>query len=135
MTVWLKATWRIERTLHERPTTFLLPLYSSTNLQLFTAIPGDGNLSGGVEAADYTLWANGFGAPDAAFQTGDYNGDGSTSAADYTLWANNFGIGVSAPSSSLDAVPEPSTFVLATVGIIGLFCYCRLRRREFAKTS
>ena len=111
------------------PVTFLLPLYSSTNLLLFTAIPGDGNLNGDVEAADYTLWANGFGAPDAAFQTGDYNGDGLTNAADYTIWANNFGMMVVAPESAAAAVPEPSTFLLAIVGIIGLCCYRRRRRR------
>ncbi len=58
------------------PTTFLVPLYSSTNPLLFTAIPGDGNLKGEVGAADYTVWANGFG-PGTVFTTGDDNGDGA----------------------------------------------------------
>ena len=112
------------------PVTFLLPLYSSTNLLLFTAIPGDGSLNGEVQAADYTLWANGFGSGTPSFTTGDYNGDGSTNAADYTIWANNFGMMVAAPeASAAAAVPEPSTFVLAIVGIIGLCCYRRRRNR------
>ncbi len=108
--------------------TFLLPLYSSTNLLLFTAIPGDGNLNGDVEAGDYTIWANNFATSTPAFTVGDYNGDGSVDAADYTLWANNFGMMVAAPSGPAAAVPEPSTFGLAIVGIIGLSCYRRRRR-------
>ena len=43
------------------------------NLRIVTALPGDGNLNGEVEAADYTIWANNFGsmvvAPDGAVQT------------------------------------------------------------------
>ena len=106
------------------PTTFLLPLYSSTNLLLFTAIPGDGNLSGEVEAADYTIWANGFG-PGTGFTDGDYNGNGSTDAADYTIWANNFGMMAVAPAALAEpvapnAVPEPSTLVLLFLGAIAL---------------
>ena len=66
---------------------------------------------------------------------GDGNDDGSVGPADYTIWVNGFGMSVSAPSSSPDAVPEPSTFVLATVGIIGLSCCCRRRRREFTNAS
>lgn len=101
-------------------TTFLLPLYSSTNLLLFTAIPGDGNLDGAVTASDYTLWANNFELPGTGFTTGDYNGDGFTTASDYTLWANNFGMMVASPVSTVATVPEPSTFVLLFVGAIAL---------------
>ena len=101
------------------PTTFLLPLYSSTNLVLFTAIPGDGNLDGSVGVADYTTWANGFG-PNTVFTEGDYNGDGATNAADYTTWANNFGMMAVAPSGAAAAVPEPSTLVLLLIGAIAL---------------
>ena len=114
------------------PVTFLLPLYSSTNLLLFTAIPGDGNLSGAVEAADYTLWANGFGSGTPTFETGDYNGDGSTDAADYTTWANNFGMMAAAPAGAPAAVPEPSTFVLAAIGFLGLNA---LRCRRFVSKT
>ena len=74
-----------------------MTIEDGSSLSLFAAIPGDGNLSGSVEAADYTLWADGFGLPGAQFTTGDYNGDGVTNAADYTLWADNFGLSTSAP--------------------------------------
>ena len=96
---------------------------------IFEPIPGDGNLSGEVEAADYTIWANSFGMVDPWFTDGDYNGDGSTDASDYTIWANNYGQMVAAPSGAPAAVPEPSTFLLAIVGIIGLCAYHRRRRR------
>ena len=89
------------------PVTFLLPLYSDTNLLLFTSIPGDGNLDGTVEAGDYTLWANEFGIGDE-FTDGDYNGDGTVGPADYTLWANNFGLMASAPALSVEALAEPA---------------------------
>ena len=51
-------------------------------------------------------------------------------AADYTLWANGFGMMVSTPETNAPAtVPEPSTFVLATIGLIGLSAFHRRRRR------
>ncbi len=38
-------------------------------------------------------------------------------AGDYTVWANNFGTTVAAPASASAAVPEPSTFLLAIIGL------------------
>ncbi len=55
--------------------------------------------------------------------------------ADYTLWANNFGQTVAAPSGPAAAIPEPSTLLLAIVGIIGLSAFRRRRRGQFRKTS
>ena len=83
------------------------------------------NRDGSVDAADYTVWANGFGTAEASYDDGDFSRNGSVDAADYTIWANEFGSVVMAPQ----AVPEPSTFLLAIVGIIGLSCYRRRRRR------
>ena len=108
---------------------YLLPISTSTDLTLRGFIPGDGNLNDTVDAADYTVWANGFGTAGADLTVGDYNGNGIVDAADYTLWANNFGQMVAAPAGPAAAVPEPSTFLLAIVGIIGLSC-CRRRRRR-----
>ncbi len=53
-------------------------------------VPGDGNLDGVNNLADYTVWRNNYGATTGA---GDYNGDGKADAADYTVWRDNFGAG------------------------------------------
>ena len=95
-------------------------------LEFGIALP-DYNGDGSVDAADYTLWANGFGLPGADFTTGDYNGNGMTDAGDYTIWANNFGQMVAAPSGPAAAVPEPSTMTLLLIAAIGLIA----ARRRF----
>ena len=91
---------------------------------------GDGNLNGLVEAGDYTIWANGFGAASPQFTNGDYNGDGVVNAGDFTTWANNFGQSILAAQSAAAAVPEPSTFALTALGLIGLLAYGWRRRRR-----
>jgi hypothetical protein len=110
--------------------TFLLPLYTGTDLTLRGFIPGDGNLNDMVDAGDYTVWANGFGMAGPEFTDGDYNGNGIIEAGDFTLWANNFGETVSAPLGAAAAVPEPSTIVLSTLGFVGLLTYRWRRRRR-----
>ena len=79
-------------------------------------LPGDGNLDFAVDAADYTIWANGFDTVGAELIDGDYNEDTLVDAADYTTWANNFGMTVAAPA----AVPEPSALVLLVIGAIAV---------------
>ena len=92
--------------------------------------PGDGNLSGNVDVADYTIWADGFGAASPQFTDGDYNGNGSVDVADYTTWANNFGQSASAPQIAAAAVPEPSTLALTCCALLGLTVYGWRRRRR-----
>ena len=91
---------------------------------------GDGNLNGEVEAADYTIWANGFGGTSPQFADGDYNVDGSVDTADYTIWANNFDQSILAAQSAASAIPEPSTLTLAGLGLLGLLAYGWRRRRR-----
>lgn len=71
--------------------------------------PGDANGDGYVDGADYTQWANHF-LQAATWRNGNYNFDGIVDAADYTIWANHF---EPAPPNLAQAVPEPSTAVLA----------------------
>ncbi|MDP6636759.1 MAG: PEP-CTERM sorting domain-containing protein [Phycisphaerae bacterium] len=90
---------------------------------------GDPNLSGTVDAGDYTTWADNFG-PGTGWATGDFNGNGETEAGDYTSWADNFGQGPNdapAPSSPVPT-PEPATMMLLAVG--GLATLVRRRRRS-----
>ncbi len=78
--------------------------------------PGDANLDGLVDGADYTVWADGFLMTGQTWEGGDFNGDGIVDGADYTIWADHF-----APAQlSLSAVPEPSTLALACIGALAL---------------
>ena len=56
------------------------------------AVPGDGNGDDIADGADYTIWADNFGAEDPTLDEtrGDFNCDGRTDGADYTIWADNF---------------------------------------------
>ena len=51
---------------------------------------GDGNSDQIVDSADYTVWANDFGA-NGPGNSGDFDEDNKVDAADYTYWADNFG--------------------------------------------
>lgn len=78
-------------------------------------IPGDFDLNGVVDGADYTVWRDRLGS---ASSVGDANFDGQVTTADYTIWKSNFGFSLngSGSASSL-AVPEPgsvSLWLLAT---------------------
>ena len=103
-------------------------ILGSGSAYLFVPLAGDYNFNGEVEAGDYTVWANSFGQTGVGLPA-DGNFNGEVEAGDYIVWANNFGMTASAPLATAQAVPEPSAFLLAIVGIIGLFCYRRRRRR------
>ncbi|MCA9188253.1 MAG: hypothetical protein KDA99_21645 [Planctomycetales bacterium] len=64
---------------------------------------GDYNLNGSVDAADYTVWKDGFGS--TADLDADGNGDGTVDAADYTVWKDHFGESVA--DAAVHVVPEP----------------------------
>lgn len=98
---------------------------------------GDANLSGVVDnTSDYSLWASGFtsGGSLGGWLYGDFNYDGVVdNTVDYSLWATGFTSG----GGPLDAggvqpVPEPSTLVLAALGLGGVATM--LRRRQTSAT-
>jgi hypothetical protein len=55
------------------------------------ALPGDYNLNGAVDAADYVYWRKVFGATVAAYAAADGNGDTAINDSDYSVWSQNFG--------------------------------------------
>ena len=102
------------------------PAYVALDNLEVVLVEGDGNTDGTVDAADYTVWANGFGVGDMVTD-GDYNFDDVVDAADYTVWANHFGDSISvAPAVAAATLPEPSSLFLLISGIF-LASTCRLR--------
>jgi hypothetical protein len=70
----------------------------------FLPTPGDFNEDGFVDAADYTVWRDGFGSR--------YDED------DRADWLANFGAGGSAGGAAAStSVPEPASLVLLAIGV------------------
>jgi hypothetical protein len=101
-------------------------------------LPGDYNANGKVDAADYVVWRGNAGLMGGATPAqGDGTGDGNVNVDDYDFWRTNFGNGSGAGSAvgislSLQAVPEPSSLLLAVFGaiaLIGSFFARRFTRR------
>jgi hypothetical protein len=94
---------------------------------------GDIDANGEVNADDLTIFANNFGKLSGAGQVdGDIDFDNDVDADDLTVFANNFGKGVGNPLSSgtVEAVPEPSTILLAGLASAGLAVAGMVRRRR-----
>ncbi|WP_425395159.1 DNRLRE domain-containing protein [Aeoliella sp.] len=107
--------------------TMLIPSY---NIEYITGLPGDFNVDGIVNLADYTVWRNNLGASDAALGGNGDNTDGlnTVNAADYMAWKDNFGAssGAGAVAGLGANVPEPSTLLLLA-GVLGTAAFCRRR--------
>lgn len=89
--------------------------------------PGDFNGDGSVDATDYTVWRDHLGSTFDLRGNGDETGmsAGIVDAADYEFWKAHFGAtsgggSNSPPESANKAVPEPSAYLPATLGAIGL---------------
>ena len=86
-------------------------------------LAGDADLDGRVSDADYTIWANNFGAADVDWTMGDFNADRLVDQADYDIWAGNYG--ATAPPPAPSAVPEPAALALLALTGVAL-----LRKRR-----
>lgn len=100
--------------------------------QLFRTQPGDFNLDGQVDSADYViLRKNGIIASGATYLQGDANFDGAVNAADMAIWRSHFGFVRQAltpgSGSGLNGapVPEPATSALAMFAIAAGVCFRR----------
>jgi uncharacterized protein (TIGR03790 family) len=92
-----------------------------------TRVPGDINLDGVVDTADYLYWVNNR-DEDGNYSLADLSGDNVVNGVDYLIWAEVYEPGASSASASTGAVPEPTTSFLFVLGGVCLWALQRRRR-------
>src|SRR5262249_34902769 len=95
-----------------------------------SALAGDYNHNGVVDAADYVLWRKTLNQAGAGLPA-DGNGNGVVDQADYNIWRANFGKpgGSGAGAGIAASVPEPTALTLMLLS--GLYI-CGRRGHRFA---
>jgi hypothetical protein len=88
-------------------------------------VPGDFNVNGSVDAADYVLWAKTKGAGGDGLPA-DANNDFVVDDLDYDIWRQNFAnFGLSTPPGSGSAlssnIPEPGAVALLAIALLSQF--------------
>ena len=100
----------------------------NAKLTVTLVLPGDCNVDGVVDAADYVLWRGTLGSSVSALGSGaDGNFDGQVTHADYDVWRRNFGetLGGRGGNDSLNtlAVPAPTSSIVICLGSILLVAF------------
>jgi hypothetical protein len=72
------------------------------------ALPGDYNLNGVVDGADYVIWRNTLGTGVPQFSGADGNGNGLIDNGDYSVWRIHFGSVLTAAAGSMTITDESS---------------------------
>ncbi len=99
-----------------------LRFFESNAIELLSALPGDYNLDGQVDAADLAVWLTAFGTSVTnAFEGADGDGDLDIDGADFLIWQRQRGQGVDPIQATGTQVPEPSTLWLFGFGVLTLF--------------
>jgi autotransporter-associated beta strand protein len=86
---------------------------------------GDSNLDGSVDGTDLNNVLSNYNATGANWSQGDFNYDGSVDGTDLNTVLSNYNQHLSVGA----AVPEPSTLLLAAMGLVGLLCYAWRKRK------
>jgi hypothetical protein len=90
----------------------------------------DFNENGLVNGADLPNWRTGYGtSPGATHMQGDADGDGDVDGRDFLIWQRQFGSAIPLVSN-IAAVPEPNTFLLLTLALVGLGSVRNLSRQK-----
>lgn len=102
------------------------------NYTVRDGLPGDYDLNGVVDAADYARWRTTFGnTVSPAGTLADGNGNGKVDAADYVVWRDNLGASVASGSAlSSSVVPEPTTLALVLAGPCSVYLLGSRRRQR-----
>ena len=90
--------------------------------------PGDANFDGRVDLSDFGVLKANFGSGKYRNQ-GDFDSDGQVTLSDFGVLKANFG------QTGAAAVPEPSSVLLAAIGICGLGIARAARRRRQSTTA
>jgi hypothetical protein len=85
-------------------------------LNVAIELPGDYNLDGAVNAADYVVWRNSVDDEVHRGTLADGDADGVIGAGDYDVWVENFGSVLQNGNGA--AVPEPAAVALCVVGLL-----------------
>jgi autotransporter-associated beta strand protein len=112
------------------------PLFSGMGIldvtfeEVIEILIGDYNDNGIVDAADFTVWRDLLGQT-VALPNRDPDNMGAIGVADYDSWKGNFGATLPGAGSlgSQVGVPEPSSFVLTVLALMGLGRAGSRRRR------
>lgn len=99
------------------------PSIGASQINPIVGLMGDFNNDGTVDAADYSVWRDNFGASDLALNGNGYS-DGSVDSLDYDIWAANYGITLSSLAKPLalavesTSVPEPTGLLLGLISFL-----------------
>ncbi len=95
---------------------------NSLVLSVAIALNGDFNNDGVVDAADYLVWRNNYGAANEDALNGNGDGMNDVDTGDYLLWKENFGAtaGGALANASATVVPEPATIAMAAAFVLAL---------------
>ena len=96
-----------------------------------SALPGDYNQNGTVDAADYTVWRDNLGSA-TSLPNDDTPGVGLD---DYDRWKTHFGEsnGIGSGARANTTVPEPATLVLPILATLGVTFRRRRTEAKFAE--
>jgi hypothetical protein len=87
--------------------------------------PGDFDLDGDVDGADFVAWQTSFPTVTLPDYGADGDGDWDIDGADFVVWQTNFPY---TPGPGTAPVPEPAAAILGLAGLIGIALHCRFRR-------
>lgn len=87
-------------------------------------LAADANLDGTVDVSDFNIWNGAKFTSDPSFCSGDFNSDGSVDVSDFNIWN---GLKFTSSNDGVAAVPEPGSFGIMLLGLLGMVS--RRRRR------
>lgn len=97
-------------------------------------LPGDYNLDGFVDSADFTVWRDALGSTLTADGLADGNGNGLVDQADFEIWRDAFGTqySISTPAGvRTESVPEPASHLVPLILVGWAVRTRRTQRKEY----
>ena len=94
-------------------------------LEMVRGIPGDANLDGSVDFADFLVLSTNFGEPTLDWRDGTFSGGGVVQFADFLELANNFGTTGFESIIRAAPVPEPNALTMLVFGFGAMTLGCR----------